>query len=172
MKNRLPHLHPRRSRRAFTFVELMASLIIFALIATASTYLLGASAKTQSFVQGDATTESEVGFALQRITENVRAATAVTPGTSSLTITSPPTTISGTTYNFTITYNLVGSNLWENYTNNANGSSYSSGIIVHNVQAFTPISLPANNKALQITLKAGTPSTTIARTFVAFGRNL
>ncbi len=168
MNRRIRQLRPRRG---FTFVELMASLIIFALVATASTYLLATSAKTQSYVTGDATSESEVEFSIQRITENIRAATAVTVGTSSLTIVSPPSTrISNNT--FTIVYSLVGSNLIESYTNNSNNSSYSSGTIAHNVSAFTPSTLTANPKAFQIILTAGTPSTTVSRTFDVFGRNL
>ena len=171
MNHRTPQLATRRSRRAFTFVELMASLIIFALVGTAGTYLLATSAKTQSYVNNDATSESEVEFSIQRITENIRAATAVTAGTTSITITSPPSTrINNAT--FTIVYTLVGTNLYENYTNNSNNGSYSSGIIAHNVTTFTPTPLAANPDAFQIILIAGTPSTTVSRTFVAFGRNL
>ncbi|MGN6366793.1 MAG: PulJ/GspJ family protein [Phycisphaerae bacterium] len=161
----------RRSRRAFTFVELMCSLIIFSLVATAGTYLLATSARTQSYVAGDAAVESEVEFSIQRITENIRAATSVAAGSSSLSITSPPSPrINNNT--FAISYSLLGSNLIESYTNNATNASYSSGIIAHNVQSFTVIALPANNNAFQITLTAGSPSTTVSRTFVAFARNL
>ena len=161
----------RANRRGFTFVELMVSLMIFSLVATAGTYLLATSAKTQSYVAGGATSESEVEFTIQRITENVRAATAVIPGNSSLTITSPPSSrISGDT--FTIVYSVLGSNLIESYTDVTTHAVYSSGIIAHNVSTFTPTALPANPKAFQVIFSAGTPSTTVTRTFVVFGRNL
>ena len=170
MNHRSPQHPPRRNRRAFTFVELMASLIIFSLVATAGTYLLATSAKTQSYVQGGANTESEIEFAIQRITENIRAATAVTPGTSSVTITSPPSPRVSGNPTFTITYNLVNSNLIEIYTNNANNSSYSNGTIAHNVTAFTPVSLSSNT--FRVTLTAGAANTSITRVFVAYSRNV
>ncbi|HUO10105.1 MAG TPA: prepilin-type N-terminal cleavage/methylation domain-containing protein [Phycisphaerae bacterium] len=174
MKYHLTHHRPRRSRRAFTFVELMASLIIFAVVSTAGTYLLASAAKSQEYVKGGANAESEVEFAIQRITENIRDATALSYTSTSLTITSPPSPlISNNT--FGISYSLVGTNLIESYTNNGNSSSYSSGTIVHNVvtSGFSIAPLSGNNKAFQITISAGTNSTAvIQRTFVAFGRNL
>lgn len=168
MTRMTPHY---RQRRGFTFVELMASLIIFSLVGTAGTYLLAASAKTQSYVAGGTTAESEVAFAIQRITENIRDATGVIPGSSSLTIqTSPSPRISGNT--FTITYSLLGSNLVESYTNNGTNAVYSSGIIAHNVSSFTPSTLAANAKAFQVIFTAGPSGASVSRTVVVLGRNL
>lgn len=160
---------PRRSR-AFTLIELMIALVIFALIAVAGTYLLLASCDTQQYVQNSAAADSEVEFARQRITENIRAATAVVISGSTITITSPPSSlISGGT--FTITYSILGSTLTETYLNNTNNQTYTSGTLVHNVTQFSVSKLAANPKAFQLVLTAGT-TPSVQRTFVAFARNL
>jgi prepilin-type N-terminal cleavage/methylation domain-containing protein len=171
MKFKVVTSPPRTHRRGgFTLAELMASLIIVSLIATAATYLLAATCQTQQYVQNDATTDSQVDFARQRITENIRAATAVAITSSSITITSPPSPlISGGT--FTITYSLLGSSLTEIYVNNTNSTTYTSSIIVTNVGQFSVAALVANPKAFQVTLSVGSVAP-IQRTFVAFGRNL
>jgi len=169
MKIRPSHTS-RVPRRGFTLTELMASLLIFAMVSTAATYLMGALSNTQQYAQNGATTDSEMAFACQRITENIRAANVVTIAASSITITSPPSPlISGGT--FTITYSLVGSNLYEIYFNNSNSQTYSSGVLVHNVSQFTVSQLAGNSKAFQVILNAGT-TLGVQRTFVAFGRNL
>jgi len=169
MNSRLIKLRPSRYR-AFTLIELMISLIIFALIAIASTYLVAAGFNTQQYAQSGATADSQVQFAVQRITDNIRAANAVTITANSITITSPPSSLisNGT---FTINYFLVGSNLMESYVNNANSTTFSSDVLVNNVGTFSVATVPANTKAFQITLKAGT-APTVQRTFIAFGRNL
>jgi prepilin-type N-terminal cleavage/methylation domain-containing protein len=154
----------------FTLAELMAALIIFALVSMAGTYLMAALGNTRQYVQSGTTSDSEVAFATQRITENIRAATAVSFSASSLTITSPPSAlISGGT--FTITYSVAGTTLVEICTNNTSNQTYSSGVLVHNVQQFSVTQVPANTKAFQIVLGAGT-TMIVQRTFVAFGRNL
>jgi len=163
---------PFRSRRsrAFTLVELMVSMIIFVLVATAATFLLGASFNTQQFAQSGATTDSQIQFAVQRITENIRAANAVSSTANSITITSPPSTLIGGN-TFTINYFLVGNTLVESYVDNAGNSTYSSDVIVTNLTTFSVSTLAANSKAFQIVLTAGVEPS-ITRTFVAFGRNL
>jgi hypothetical protein len=148
----------------------MISMIIFVLVATASTFLLGAAFNTQQYAQSGATSDSQVQFAIQRITENIRAANVVSITANSITITSPPSPlISNST--FTINYFLVGNTLMESYVNNGNGTTYSSDVIVYNVTQFSVATLAANAKAFQITLTAGTEPS-VSRTFVAFGRNL
>jgi hypothetical protein len=148
----------------------MTSLVIFALVAIASTFLVGAGFNTQQYAQASANTDSQVQFAVERITENIRAANAVSITGNSITITSPPSPlISNAT--FTINYFLVGNNLMESYVNNSTSATYSSDVIVNNVTTFSVATLVANTKAFQITINAGT-SPIIQRTFDAFGRNL
>ncbi len=159
-----------RRHGGFTLAELMASLIIFALVATAGTYLVGALSNTQQYVQSGTTSDSEAAFATERITENIRAATAVSFTSSSLTITSPPSALIGGG-TFTISYSVLGTSLLETCVNNTNNQTYSAGILVHNVSQFAVAQLAANPKAFQIVLNAGT-TMKVKRTFVAFGRNL
>jgi hypothetical protein len=139
----------------------MCSLMIFAMVATAGTYLMGAMADNQEFFEGGTNSQSEVEFAVGRMVENVRAATHVgTPSSTTAGSSLSLTSIGGST----IIYSVNNGNLIEQ-------TGATTNTLVHNVTTFSTAETAGNAKAFTITLSAGNEEP-ISRTFTVFGRNL
>ncbi|HEY1683335.1 MAG TPA: type II secretion system protein [Tepidisphaeraceae bacterium] len=151
----------KQLRRGFTLPEIMCSLMIFATVATAGTYLMGAMANNETYFRDGTNSQSEVEFALGRIVENVRAATAVSSPSSATAVHSITlTNINGQT----VTYQINSSgNLTETV-----GSTTST--LVHSA-SFSAAQTGSNAKAFTITLSSGTEQV-ISRSVTVFGRNL
>ncbi|HWB54250.1 MAG TPA: prepilin-type N-terminal cleavage/methylation domain-containing protein [Tepidisphaeraceae bacterium] len=154
--------YSRNRRHGFTLVEIMCSLMIFAMVATAGTCLMGAMANGEEFFRDGTDAQSEVEFAIGRMVENVRAATAVSsPSSTSATSTLSLTSIAGQT----VSYSRNSSKeLVEQVGSTSN-------VLVHDVTTFSVAETSGNAKAFTITISAGTQEP-ITRTITVFGRNL
>jgi prepilin-type N-terminal cleavage/methylation domain-containing protein len=152
----------RRSPRAFTLAEIMCSLMIFAMVASAGTYMVGAVNTNETFFRAGTSSQSEIEFAMGRIVENVRAATAVSSPTSTTAADKLKlTNISGATVTYQIDTN---GNLTETV------GTAAASTLVHGATLSVQES-SGNAKAFTITLSAGT-SQVVSRSVTAFGRNL
>jgi prepilin-type N-terminal cleavage/methylation domain-containing protein len=151
----------RRVHSGFTLAEIMCSLMIFTMVATAGTYMAGAMNNNQKFFRDGTNSQSEVEFALGRIVENVRAATTVSSPTS---ITPVHTLTLNNISGIVVTYQINASgNLIETV-----GSAVST--LVHNA-SFSVQENNSNPKAFDIKISSGTDQV-ITRSVTAFGRNL
>ena len=169
MRQRIIHHQPKPTgrnpgslARGFTLVEIMCTLMIFALVATAGTYLMGAMASGQEFFREGTDSQSEVEFAIGRMVENVRAATAVaSPSSTAVSSSLSLTAIDGSSVIYSRDANH---NLTERI-----GTATST--LVHDVTSFSVAETSGNSKAFTITISAGTQEP-ISRTITVFGRNL
>jgi prepilin-type N-terminal cleavage/methylation domain-containing protein len=151
----------RKQRQGFTLAEIMCSLMIFAMVATAGTYMAGAMNTSEGFFRAGTTSQSEVEFAMGRMVENVRAATAVTSPASTTSVnTLTLSNISGSTVSYQV--NSSG-NLTETIGSTTN-------TLVHGA-TFSVKETTGNAKAFTITLSAGTEQV-VSRSVTVFGRNL
>ena len=140
--------HFSAARPAFTLVELMTSLVIFSIVASAAMYLIGASARTQVYVNNHTTAVAQAELAFRRIVENIRSASASTlVGSGEIDIvTQPDTSVSGNPV-YNVKYYLLGSQLMES------DDRYGTNVIAENVSAFTVTTLQATKPTMyQITL--------------------
>jgi hypothetical protein len=136
--------------------------MIFATVATAGTYLMGAMANNETYFRDGTNSQSEVEFALGRIIENVRAATAISaPASTSASHTITLTNINGQT----VTYQIDSSgNLTETVGSTTSTLVHSASLSAAQASTQTP-------KAFTITLSSGTEQV-ISRSVTVFGRNL
>jgi prepilin-type N-terminal cleavage/methylation domain-containing protein len=109
--NKLARIH---RPRGFTLVELMTTLMIFALIATAATSMMASSANTQKYVLNNVNAVSSAELAFRRIVENIRSASQCTCPTAAEIdlVTQPDTSKTGNPV-YNIQYTIVGSQLME-----------------------------------------------------------
>jgi prepilin-type N-terminal cleavage/methylation domain-containing protein len=151
----------RNRPRAFTLAEIMCSLMIFTMVATAGTYMAGAMNTNQKFFRDGTNSQSEVEFALGRIVENVRAATVVSsPASTTAVRTLTLTNITGVI----VTYQIDANG---NLTENTGGLI---STLVHSA-SFSVAETSGNSKVFTITISSGTDQV-ISRSVTAFGRNL
>jgi prepilin-type N-terminal cleavage/methylation domain-containing protein len=147
-------------RGAFTLVELMTTLVIFALIATAATSMMASSANTQRYVNNNVTANSQVELAFRRIVENIRSSSqCACPNATEIDLVTQPDS-SGTVYN--ISYTLVGTQLIESddrYGTNVLCTNVSTFSPVHVVSTTNPALLSANPSIFQLTLEVSPPNT-------------
>src|SRR3982751_479192 len=94
----MPFAMKRRvAGRGLTLVELMVTLMIMSLIATATTSLLVSSANTQRYVLNNTNAVSQTELSFRRIVENIRSASsaATVPPSEIDIVTQPDTTKAG-----------------------------------------------------------------------------
>lgn len=157
----------RPARGAFTLAEVMISLMIFAMVATAGTYMMSATNTAQNFFRNGTNSQSELEFALGRMVENVRAATAVASPTSTSSVsTLTITNISGVTVTYTVN---------SSYCLTEKIGTGTANVLVHGTQQY-PVTMSVaettgNSKAFTIAITAGS-NQNIARSITVFGRNL
>lgn len=144
--------HARR-RRGLTLIELMASLIILTLVATAGFSLLAATGQTQRYVVQNTSAVSQVELAFRRILENLRSASQGSiPIATELDLVSQPDTSKAGNPVYNIKYCLIGTQLAEI------DDRYGTNILADNVTAFTPTVIQSTKPSLyQITLTLTTP---------------
>lgn len=150
-----------RAKRGFTLAEVMCSLMIFATVATGATYMMGAMSNSQTYFRNGTENQSEIEFALGRIVENVRAASAIS---------SPSSTTAGSTLTLTT---LSGATVMYKIDANHNLVETSGGVtstLVHGA-TLSAAETSGNAKAFTITISTGTDQT-VSRTVTVFGRNL
>ena len=162
------------SPRGFTLVELMTTLVIFALIATAATSMMASSANTQRYVVNNVNANSAAELAFRRIIENIRSSSqCACPTATEIDLVTQPDS-SSTVYN--VTYSLVGTQLMESddrYGTNVLCTNVSTFAPVHVVSTTNPALLSTNPSIFQITLQVSPPnsppitrqSTIVARNF-------
>lgn len=158
-----------RCVRGFTLAEIMISMMIFAMVAAAGTYMMSAASSAQNFFRNGTGSQSEVEFALGRMVENVRA--AAPGGISSPTSTTAASTLKLTTLTgATVTYTVSNFCLTEQL------NSGTANVLVHGTSAY-PVSFSVaqtqgNAKAFAITISAGSSQNITRNSITAFGRNL
>ena len=159
--------------RGFTLVELMTTLVIFALIATAATAMMASSANTQRYVANNVTANSQVELAFRRIVENIRSSSqCACPNPSEIDLV---TQADASSFVYNVKYTLVGTQLMEI------DDRYGTNILCTNVTTFTPAQavstttpalLSANPSIFQVTLRVSPPnSPSITRQATIVARN-
>lgn len=143
-----------RRSRAFTLVELMTTLMIFALIATAATSMMAASANTQKYVINNVNAVSATELTFRRIVENLRSASTCTcPTSSQITLVTQPDTSQAGNPVYNVSYSLVGTQLIEI------DDRYATNILATNVTAFTVTVVQATKPTMyQIALTVSPPN--------------
>src|SRR4051794_10566826 len=98
----------QRVIRAFTLVELMVTLMIISLVATASTSMLVSSANIQRYVLNNTNAAPQTGLAFRRIVKNIRSASQATwvPPAELDLVTQPNTAVAGNPV-YNVKYSLV-----------------------------------------------------------------
>ena len=138
----------RTAARAFTLVELMVTLMIISLVATASTSMLVSSANIQRYVLNNTNAVSQTELAFRRIVENIRSssqATWVPPAELDL-VTQPNTAVAGNPV-YNVKYSLAGNQLLEV------DDRYGFNVLVGNVSTFTVTTVQATKPTMfQVTL--------------------
>jgi prepilin-type N-terminal cleavage/methylation domain-containing protein len=122
--------------RGLTLVELMATLMIFAVVSAAAMSMLMSSANTQRYVLKSVNSSSQVELAFRRIVENLRSASQATClGTTELDLVTQADTSKTGNPVYNVSYALVGSQLIEN------DDRYGSNVLAANVTSFsiTPV---------------------------------
>jgi prepilin-type N-terminal cleavage/methylation domain-containing protein len=167
MNTRRPHpCAPRR--RGLTLVELMVTLMIISLVATAATSLMTSSANAQRYVLANTNAVSQTELAFRRVIENIRSssqAVCVSPTEVDL-VTQPDTSKAGNPV-YNISYVLVGGQLMES------DDRYGTNVLVANVSGFNA-AVVQNTKptAFLIQLVVAPPnSEPITRTAYVTSRN-
>ncbi|MGN6367833.1 MAG: PulJ/GspJ family protein [Phycisphaerae bacterium] len=161
-------------RGAFTLVELMTTLVIFALIATAATSMMASSANTQRYVMNNVNANSQAELAFRRIVENIRSSSQCwVPNANEIDLWTQP---DANKTPHSVIYSLVGTQLMES------DDRYGTNVLATNVTTFAPSQavsttnpslLSSNPSIFQLTITISPPnsppitrqSTIVARNF-------
>jgi type II secretory pathway pseudopilin PulG len=155
-------------RRGLTLVELMASLMLLTLMATAGFSLLATTSQAQRYVAQNSDAVSQTELAFRRMVENIRSASQAAISTpNQLDLVSQPDTSKAGNPVYNIHYLLAGTELLEM------DDRYGTNTLVENVTGFTPVQVQTAKPAVfQITLSVTTPEgDTITRQCTVTSRN-
>ncbi|MGN6368982.1 MAG: PulJ/GspJ family protein [Phycisphaerae bacterium] len=164
-------MHPRR--RAFTLLELILGLVIMAIISTAVCALTTGSMNADRYMRAFTDSQSEVEFAMRRITNNIREAQtgSITFTATTLSTLTQADAAHGCSSGATVSYALRPD------PSNASlrilvetDQRYGTNTLVHNVQTFSVSQVSGSSDLYQIDLVAG-GTDQAARHFKVLARN-
>jgi len=147
-----------RTRRAFTFLELMLALTIIAMLGSAVSFLIVGSMNADRFLRSTNSTQAELELAVDRISNNIREAQSgsISVGTGTLGTLTQADIGNGYPLGATVSYTLATD------PNNAtqmvlmeNDQRYGNNILLHNVTTFTVAQVAGVAGLYQVDLVSG-----------------
>jgi prepilin-type N-terminal cleavage/methylation domain-containing protein len=151
-----------RMRRAFTLIETILALTIFAMISLSVCILIVAAMNTDRVLRSTNTAQSEMEFAIGRISNNIRECQtgSLTVGTSTLSTLTQADVANGYSSGATVSYSLqadpnaAGQNMLME-----NDQRYGNNALVHNVKTFSVAAVSGVDGLYQIDLVVGSQMT-------------